>query len=268
MTAFNSLRVILELECKKGYANRAVIGGLNKYLRKQVTRLRQDIPNRRLLRSFDELNLAESNYDSWDTDKRQKWIMSIIGWLDEFEKTKGDTLGSPLSARERNKASTAAVARSHRQKQSGGLSSPITIISGITPRVAAKFAKLGVRTIDDLLHFFPRRYIDYSQRKFIAELEEGKEQTVIGTIWQATVVTLGNRPGTEAIIGDETGNIRVVWFNQPYLAKNFPTNARLVVSGTVGIFKGQKVFESPEWELVKGEELIHTGRLIPVYPLT
>ncbi len=268
MTTIDSLRDILELECKKGYANKAVIGGLDKYLHRQVGRIRQDIANPLLLVSFDELNLANSDYDSWDINKRQKWIMSVFGWLDELEKPKQDTLASPLPARERNKVSMTAVARSHPQKQSGELSSPITVISGITPRVAAKFAKLGVRTINDLLYFFPRRYIDYSQRKFIAELEEGKEQTVVGTIWQATVVTFGNRPGTEAIIGDETGNIRVVWFNQPYLAKNFPTNARVVVSGTVGIFKGQKVFESPEWELLKGEELIHTGRLIPIYPLT
>jgi ATP-dependent DNA helicase RecG len=122
--------------------------------------------------------------------------------------------------------------------------------------------------VRDLLYFFPRRYVDYSQKKAISELVEGEEQTIVGTIWQAKVVTLGNRQGTEAIIGDETGNIRAVWFNQPYLAKNFRTNARIVISGTVSVFKGHKVFESPEWELLGDKELIHTGRLVPVYPLT
>jgi ATP-dependent DNA helicase RecG len=145
---------------------------------------------------------------------------------------------------------------------------PITIIKGITPRVANKFAKLNVRAVHDLLYFFPRRYVDYSRRKPISELIEGEEQTIMGIIWQARVATLGNRQGTEAIVGDETGNVRVVWFNQPYLAKSFRTNARIVISGTVGLFKGQKVFESPEWELLGDKELIHTGRLVPVYPLT
>jgi ATP-dependent DNA helicase RecG len=60
----------------------------------------------------------------------------------------------------------------------------------------------------------------------------------------------------------------VVWFNQPYLAKSFRTNARVVISGTVSEFKGRKVFVSPAWELLKDRELIHTGRLVPVYPLT
>jgi ATP-dependent DNA helicase RecG len=155
-----------------------------------------------------------------------------------------------------------------RQRRREGLDSPITIVKGISTSADKKFAKLNVRTVHDLLYFFPRRYVDYSQRKCISELIEREEQTIIGTIWQARVATLGNRRGTEAIVGDETGNIRVVWFNQPYLVKNFRTNARIVISGTVSIFKGHKVFESPEWELLGDKELIHTGRLVPVYPLT
>src|SRR4030042_6150958 len=79
---------------------------------------------------------------------------------------------------------------------------------------------------------------------------------------------LGPQQGTEVISGDETGNMRAVWFNQPFLAKNFRTNAQVVLSGRVSEFKGNKVFESPEWELVEDKELIHTGRLVPVYPLT
>jgi len=64
MTNINSLRDILELECKRGYANKAVIGGLDKYLHKQAGQIRQTIGNRRLLAEFDELNLANSNYVS------------------------------------------------------------------------------------------------------------------------------------------------------------------------------------------------------------
>jgi len=267
MTGVDSLRDILELERKKGYANKAVIGGLDKYLHKQGGRIRQGIANRQMLVGFDKLNLANSDYDSWDIAERREWVTGVFRWLEELERARSDTLTFP-PLREKNKVKVAAAAKSRAQKQTEGLDSPITVIRGITPRVAAKFAKLGVRTINDLLYFFPRRYIDYSRRKLIAELEEGEEQTIVASIWQSRVATFGSRPGTEAIVGDETGNIRVVWFNQPYLARNFPTNAWIVISGTVGVFRGQMVFESPEWELLKGEELIHTGRLIPIYPLT
>ena len=278
MITTDSLRKILELERKQGYTDKVVIGGLDKYLHKQAGKIRQSLVLslnevktkelvQQLLSSFDALNLANSNYNSCDVAERKRWIMRLSDWLSKLEE-KQASLASPLPSRERNKDRVIAVAKSHPLKKSEGLNSPITLLKGITPRVAAKFAKLNVRTIHDLLHFPPRRYVDYSQTKPISELREGEEQTIVATVWQARIATFGNRQGTEAIVGDETGNIRVVWFNQPYLAKKFPTNARIVISGTVSLFKGQKVFHSPEWELLENKDLIHTGRLVPIYPLT
>ncbi|TET43185.1 MAG: ATP-dependent DNA helicase RecG, partial [Dehalococcoidia bacterium] len=262
MTDTDSLRNILELERQKGYTDKAVIGGLDKYLHKQAGQIRQSINDPQLLSGFDELNLANSNYGSYGVDERKRWMANVLGWLDKLERAT------------EKKSSQKAVVSSQKapaepsQKRREGLDSPITVIKGVALSVANKFAKLNVRIVRDLLYFFPRRYVDYSRRKPVSALIEGEEQTIIGTIWQARVATLGNRKGTEVIVGDETGNVRVVWFNQPYLAKRFRTNARVVISGTVGLFKGHKVFESPEWELLEDKELIHTGRLVPVYPLT
>jgi len=260
VTDIDSLRNVLELERRKGHTDRAVIGGLDKYLHKQAREIRQSINNPQLLKGFDELNLARSNYGSYSIDERKRWMASVFDWLDELEK--------PSESCQLSAVGSQKAAAEPSQKRKEGLDSPITVVKGISTSVEKKFAKLNVRTVRDLLYFFPRRYVDYSQKKPISELIEGEEQTTIGTIWQARVATLGNRQGTEAIVGDETGNIRAVWFNQPYLAKSFRTNARIVLSGTVGLFKGHKVFESPEWELLGDKELIHTGRLVPVYPLT
>ena len=308
MLNIDSLRNVLELECKKGYADKAVIGGLDKYLHKQAERIRQSLVlslnevktkelTSQLLADFDELGLASYNYSSHSINERHRWVTSIFDWLDKLEKERtpiyhSEPFASCHSERSEEsrdpslapsvpsdpsyrqdqdsglQISVTAVAKSQPQKKNERLDSPITIIKGITPKASAKFAKLNVRVVRDLLYFFPRRYVDYSQRKFIAALREDAEQTIVATVWQARVATFGNRRGTEAIVGDETGNIRVVWFNQPYLAKKFPTNAKVVISGTVSLFKGQKVFESPEWELLEDKELIHTGRLVPVYPLT
>jgi ATP-dependent DNA helicase RecG len=150
----------------------------------------------------------------------------------------------------------------------GSIDLPITTLKGVSTTLAAKFKRLGVETIRDLLYFFPHRHLDYSQRKYISQLTEGEEQTIIANVWQAQVIMPGGRRSTEAIVGDETGNVRVVWFNNPYLVKKLPTNTRVVLSGRVGLFGGQLVFESPEWELLEDKELIHTGRLVPLYPLT
>ncbi|MBI2851141.1 MAG: ATP-dependent DNA helicase RecG, partial [Chloroflexi bacterium] len=78
----------------------------------------------------------------------------------------------------------------------------------------------------------------------------------------------GGRRSTEATVGDETGNVRVIWFNNPYMVRQLHTNSRVVISGKVSLFQGQHVFQSPEWELLEDKELIHTGRLVPLYPLT
>ena len=87
-----------------------------------------------------------------------------------------------------------------------------------------------MKTVRDLLYYFPHRHLDYSQLKLISQLTEGEEQTIIANVWQAQETRPGGRRSTEAIVGDETGNIRVVWFNQPYLAKTLTTNARIVIS--------------------------------------
>ena len=89
-------------------------------------------------------------------------------------------------------------------------------------------------------------------------------------VWEVNEVKLGRTMrAAEAVVGDETGNIRVVWFNQPYLAWVIKPNTQLVLSGRVGLYRNRLVLESPEYESVEGQEdFIHTGRLVPVYPLT
>ncbi|MCJ7522869.1 MAG: ATP-dependent DNA helicase RecG, partial [Dehalococcoidia bacterium] len=149
------------------------------------------------------------------------------------------------------------------------LNAPITSVKGISSSLASKFGKLGVKTVRNLLYFFPHRHIDYSRRSLISELDVGLEQTIVATVWEAAGTKISMRMrATEAIVGDESGNMRVVWFNQPYLAKKLTPDSRVVLSGKVSSFRGRKQFESPEWEFLESEDLIHTGRLVPVYPLT
>ena len=145
----------------------------------------------------------------------------------------------------------------------------MTALRGVRTALAAKLARLGVATVQDMLFFFPRRYNDFASIRPIAELIVGEEQTVIGTVWSAKDTPIGRRlRGTEALVGDETGVMRVVWFNQPYLAQQLRTNERIVLAGRVTLYKGQKTLENPEYEPLESEELLHTGRLVPVYHST
>jgi len=260
-----TLRKILELEHKKGYEDSAVIGGLDRFLRNWAGQAIESITNPKLLSRFQRLHLVNSNYASLTKQQRKDWVNGVLDFLAEVERKKEEKGEAKLtSVATRPSSST----RAPRTVVAQSIDSPITVIRGVSSSLATKFNKLGVKTVRDLLYFFPHRHLDYSQKKFISQLTEGEEQTIIANVWQAQEVRLGGRRSTEAIVGDETGNVRVVWFNNPYLAKRLTTNTRLVLSGRVGLFNGRHVFESPEWEPAEDKELTHTGRLIPLYPLT
>ena len=234
-----TLRKILELERSRGYGDSAVIGGLDRYLERWVGTAPPpsgDAPP------------APTSYSALDAGQRQEWVQRMLHWLDDEDQE------GPVAA-----ATATAV------DDPLGLS--ITAIKGMGPRMVPRFRRLGVEQVRDMLYLFPRRHIDYTSRKAIAQLEVGAEQTAVVTVWEMQETTLGGRPSTGAVVGDETGTMRVVWFNQPYLARQIDTNAQVVLSGRVSTYKGVKVFLSPEYEPLTAE-LVHTGRLIPVYPLT
>ncbi len=259
------LRKILELECKKGYLDSAVIGGLDRFLRNWAGQAVESITTTQLRNRFNKLRLVNSNYASLTKEQRKEWVNSVLDFLAEAERgegEKGEARLTPIASRPSPRP------RANRPVVNQSIDSPITVVRGISSSLATRFNKLGVKTIRDLLYFFPHRHLDYSQRKPISQLTEGNEETIVANVWQAQEIRLGGRRSTEAIVGDETGNVRVVWFNNPYLAKNLATNTRLVISGRVSLFKGRHVFESPEWERVEDKELIHAGRLVPLYPLT
>jgi len=257
------LRKILELERNKGYSDSAVIGGLDKFLRRWSGQAIESITNPQLLNRFHRL--VNSSYASLTRQQRQEWVAAVLNFLVEVEHREGEKGEAKLTPVVSRPPSGIKVQRTAVNQS---IESSITSIKGISSSLATKFNKLGVKTVRDLLYFFPRRHLDYSQTKSISQLSEGEEQTIIANVWQAQITMLGGRRGTEAIVGDETGNVRVVWFNQPYLAKKLPTNTRIVLSGRVSLFHSRHVFESPEWELAEDKELIHTGRLVPLYPLT
>jgi len=256
------LRKVLELEREKGYADRAVIGGLDKFLRRWASQAASSIATSRLLADFKKLRLDDAKYASLNQEQRRKWLDDVFVFLDSIKTEESDVKPPPKKGVTPRKRPVVPPAAGQ------SLELPITSLKGVSTAMAAKFKKLGVQTVRDLLYFFPHRHLDYSRTNYISGLTEGEEQTITANVWQAQVTWLGGRRGTEAIVGDETGNVRAVWFNNPYVAKSLPTNARVVLSGRVRLFGGRYVFESPEWELLEDKELVHTGRLVPLYSLT
>jgi ATP-dependent DNA helicase RecG len=149
-----------------------------------------------------------------------------------------------------------------------GLDSEVTAIRGVGPKQATRLAKLGVRTIRDMLYFFPRRYEDYSQLSPINRLEFGEEVTIIAKVWD--IGSRRTRRGdalVKATLSDGSGFVEATWFNQPYLVDRIKRGQQIVVSGKVSRYLGHLCFNSPSWEVLE-EDLLHTARIVPVYPLT
>ena len=153
------------------------------------------------------------------------------------------------------------------------LSVPLAQIPGIGPHFVSKLKKLNIETVRDLLWHFPFRYEDFSQIYQIADLEPGQQATVQGVVrdidvrrtWQRRMMIV------EAIIEDDSGSIRAVWFNQPYI-KNVLRPGRLAnFSGKVALSENDIYLSHPTYELIgknEKEETRHTGRLVPIYPET
>ena len=261
------LRKVLDLERQKDYNDTAVFGGLDKFLIRWAAQTEGTFNKPSVLKKFKQLQLDKGSYSQLDKEQRKTKIDQILAFVDEYESLPLKKMTKPPES------APVQVVKSKRKPslktaQGLDLNASITTIKGVSTAVAAKFNKLGAATIRDLLYYFPHRHLDYSQRKTISELNTGVEETIIANVWQVREVRLGNRRSTEAIVGDETGNVRVVWFNNPYIVKQLSTNQQIVISGRINIFKDQPVFESPEWEVLEDKELVHTGRLVPLYPLT
>src|SRR5581483_2253615 len=146
---------------------------------------------------------------------------------------------------------------------------PIERVPGVTAAVAPRLRKLGISLAGDLLTMYPFRHMDRSSMTPIAGVAPGEDVTVMGTIWQiGSERRRGGMTTTTALVTDQSGTLTATWFNQPYLAKTLRQHAEVVLSGRVELFRGKPQLRAPDWELITEDDLLHTGRMVPVYHLT
>ncbi len=148
----------------------------------------------------------------------------------------------------------------------------VRYLKGIGPKRVISFNKIGIYTIDDLFYYFPRRYEDRRVFVPITNLIEGKVQTI-----KATILTHQDRRSFyrrglaifEAVLGDATGQLSCVWFNQPYLKNYLKVGIELILYGKVERHEGRLQMNSPEIEILPDIEdnSLDAGRITPVYTL-
>ena len=149
------------------------------------------------------------------------------------------------------------------------LTSPITTLPKVGPATQEKLVRLGITTVADLLLHTPTSYSDYTHVLKVVDLKPGIEATIVGRVLSFHSRRSFRRRLTiqEAVIEDDTGAIRAIWFNQPFLEKTLEKGTEFRFSGKVEYKQNKLQFQNPAFEYAN-TEATHTGRLVPVYPLT
>ena len=141
---------------------------------------------------------------------------------------------------------------------------PVATLAGVSDRTEAKLARLGIATIRDLLLFFPRRYEDFSTITPIAFVRPGVKTTVRGRIYDigARQTKYKRMALTEAVLSDDSGSLRVVWFNQPWLEEKLLPGTRVRLRGQL---RGNE-FTVKSYDVAGANGASATSDLAPIYP--
>lgn len=144
----------------------------------------------------------------------------------------------------------------------------IETLKGIGEKTAKLFEKVGIRTIDDLLHYYPRGYDTYGEPKAIGELSEDETGTVEGFLKSgAAGVHVNGLSIVQATISDMTGKLRLVWYHMPYLKNTLRPDSHFIFRGRVIRKKNGLTMEQPQmFKPEDYEELLSSMR--PVYAQT
>jgi len=160
------------------------------------------------------------------------------------------------------------------------LSTPIEQIPRIGPQYQKRLKRMGIKTVRDLFFHFPHRYEDFSNIIPTSQADAGGPFCFQGKILEIRNLRTFRRKMiiTQATLADNSGKIKVIWFNQPYLINTLKKDEFVCLAGKVTKKDGSKYLSNPAYEKISDpnsvskngwqQDLTHTGRLIPVYPET
>lgn len=154
--------------------------------------------------------------------------------------------------------------------QGGGIwEKDIQSLKNVGPKRVLLLRKIGVSTAGELLYYFPRDYNDRSSLKPAGAYNDGEQATVRGVV--AGGEEKRPRRGltiTRIFIDDGAGGLVAVWYNQPYIKRRLPAGTRLLVTGRVNRFYHEVQVQVTDYELEEKSDMLNTGRIVPIYPLT
>src|SRR3989344_2009681 len=155
------------------------------------------------------------------------------------------------------------------------LQTPLSEVKGIGPKFCEKLKKLNIENVKGLLWYFPFRYEDFANISKISDLKISQHATISGVIQSIKMRRTWKRRMfiVEALISDDTGSIKTIWFNQKFLITMLKKDSRVNLAGKViEATGGGLAMSHPIHEILTykkdSDDLRHTGRVVPIYPET
>ena len=262
--ATKSLKNVLNLEQKLEFTDRAVMGGLDRFISHIATQLGW-------IRDVEPLK--GTNYAALSPGQRHRWASAILGQL-------GSTNSAQrISKKQKSKTTSNPRRQPSKTRAKYDLNTPISDLIFIHKTTRSKLTRLGVRNLRDLLRLFPNRHVDYSKVTKIQDAIHGEMTTVVGRVIRSEVAKIGPAPGAAKItINDGTELLEATFFRQAYLTHKIKQGSLITLSGEIGSFNNRLQMQNPEHEQLYDEnshdsqqnnsQLTHAGILLPVYPST
>ena len=145
---------------------------------------------------------------------------------------------------------------------------PVGRLPGVGPRREEALARLGVRTLEDALFLFPRRYEDRRRRTPLGELREGTGALFFGRVEEMEARRVGGRAQVRGVLRDDSGSLRLLWFHRPGVGAQLPVGTQAWFWGRPSLFGGVLGCVNPEFWLPGEDRSGEGGRILPLYPGT
>ena len=130
------------------------------------------------------------------------------------------------------------------------LSTPVQFLKGVGPARAETFAQLGVRTVGDLLEYFPRDWNFMPEPTRIGRIRPNETVAIVGMVESTDYQSYRRQPLFEALVSDDTGVCRIVWFHGGYLRGQLEPGQVIMVSGKATLYKHQLQLTNPKFLLL------------------
>ena len=225
-------------------------------------------------------NLATefASYDEKTIPERQQLIVKASRLLKDIEEGKAETSSSPATPKPQTKTPVSS-------SNNLTLEQPLKDIPDLGNSRSRSLSRLGLKTVRDVLFYYPREHIDYARQVNICDLEAGETVTIVGSVKSCKCFTSPKNKKLsifQLVIKDRTGEVKLSRFfagtrftNRGWQEKQKKMYSRGSIIAASGLVKKNKygiTLDNPEIELLDSQgaeiESLNIGRVLPVYPLT